>query len=70
MGSVQVTVPAGVFHLIWHGLIQGLQCGYLLHHDLSLGLPRNLCTIGWSTSSSSSHFSSLGVCRIVSHTIF
>lgn len=69
MGSAWTTVPAWDILLVWRSILHGLLCGYLLHHGLSLGLPGNLCTIAWSTSSSSL-LSGLGVCKLVSHNYF
>jgi len=47
--------------------LHGLQGDSLPHHGLLHGLQGNLCSSTWSTSSSS-FFTDLGVCRIVSLT--
>ena len=72
--------PSGHTHLLWHGVLHGLQvdiCSTVDLHGLQrhnlcyrcllYGLQGNLCSCVWSTSSSSSSFSDLGVCRVVSH---
>lgn len=35
--SAQAAVPAWHLHLIWPGILHGLQCGHLLHHRLPVG---------------------------------
>ena len=71
--------PSGI-HLLWHGVLHGLQVDIcstmdlhglqgdsLPHHGLHHGLQGNLCSGAWSTSSPS-FFTDLGVCRVVSLT--
>ena len=71
--------PLGI-HLLWRGVLDGLQveiCSTvdlpglqrdrLPHHGLPHGLQGNLCSSAWSMSSPSS-FTDLGVCRAVSLT--
>ncbi|KAK4826200.1 hypothetical protein QYF61_006144 [Mycteria americana] len=71
--------PLGI-HLLWHGVLHGLQVDIsstinlhglqgdsLPHHGLHHGLQGNLCSGAWSTSSPS-FFTGLGVCRVVSLT--
>ncbi|KAK4810648.1 hypothetical protein QYF61_007385 [Mycteria americana] len=77
MGS---QLPSGHIHLLRHGVLYGLQediCSTvdlhglqgdsLPHHGLHHELQGNLCPGAWSTSSSS-FFTDLGVCRVVSLT--
>jgi len=54
--------PSGIT-LLWHGILPRLQVHSLPHHGL---LHRLLCSGTWSTSCSSSFFTDLGVCRVVS----
>ena len=67
-------------HLLWHGVLHGLQvyvCSIinlhglqrmnLSHHGLHHGLQESVCSGTWSTSSHS-FFTDLGVCRVVSLT--
>ena len=71
--------PSGI-HLFRHGVLHGLQVDIcstvdlhelqgdsLPHHGLPHGLQGNLCSGTWSISSSS-FFTDLGVCRVVSLT--
>ncbi|KAK4824461.1 hypothetical protein QYF61_015839 [Mycteria americana] len=44
-------VLSGNIHLFLHGVLHGVQCGYLRHHGLLQGLEGNLCSGAWSTSS-------------------
>ncbi|KAM9591171.1 uncharacterized protein ACIBXB_006070 [Morphnus guianensis] len=62
-----VTASFGRIHLLWHGVLHGLQGDSLPHHGLHHGLQGNLCSGAWSTSFPS-FFTDLGVCRVVSLT--
>ena len=76
----RVTASFGHIHLLRRGVLHGLQVDIcstvdfhelqgdsLPHHGLHHGLPGNLCSGTWSTSSPSL-FTDLGVCRVVSLT--
>ncbi|KAK4830186.1 LOW QUALITY PROTEIN: hypothetical protein QYF61_009213 [Mycteria americana] len=71
-----VTASFGHIHLLWRGVLHGLQVDIcstvdlhglqgdsLPHHCLHQGLQGNLCSSAWSISSPS--FTDLGVCRAV-----
>ncbi|KAK4810884.1 hypothetical protein QYF61_013292 [Mycteria americana] len=58
--------PSGHIHLLWFGVLHGLQGDNLRHHGHLHGLQRNLCSSTWSISSPS-FFTDLGVCRVVSY---
>jgi len=73
-----VSQPLLDIHLLWCGVLHGLQVeicstmdlhglqGHSLpHHGLFHGLQGNLCSSTWSTSSAS-FFTDLGVCRVIS----
>ena len=73
-----VTASFGHVHLLWRGVLYGLQVeicsttnlhglqGHSLpHHGLHHRLQRNLCSSAWSTSFPA-FFTDLGVCRVVS----
>jgi len=64
----QTAVPSGDVHLLQHGVLHGLQGGYLLHHGLLHGLQGNLCFTTWSTTSSAL-FSHLGALTDAFHNI-
>lgn len=60
-------LPSGHIHLLWCGVLRGLQGGHLLHHGLLHVFQKNL-RCGTCNTSTPSLFTDLAVCIVVSFT--